>query len=354
MKIYINRLVRFYGIFILMLLVTCCFIVKLFASKSIIHTFIYDVLFVFFDLNFFELFIFIFFLISAFFFPIWFLLKSKQENHKPQMIFYTLFLFVFMLTCYSFFLNNPDFQMNGNYKSNSNNFIINRIAHAGGEIKNIDYTNSIDALNKSYEKGFRYFEIDFSFTEDDSLVCLHDWDSTFEKLFGFKTDKKLKLNEFKQLISEKSDFEICTLTSLIDWIEENPESYIITDAKENNLKVLDVISRSVPNFETRIIPQIYSPENFYEVKNMGYKQIIWTLYLYRYSNKNILNFIEQFNGSFAITMPKGRARSSLPRTLAKMNISSYTHTINLKEEEMLFRRNNITEIYTDTLNPFNI
>ncbi|HIL62954.1 MAG TPA: hypothetical protein EYG42_05830, partial [Porticoccaceae bacterium] len=47
-----------------------------------------------------------------------------------------------------------------------------RIAHAGGQIGNTTYTNSIDALNVNYDIGFRIFEMDFSFTSDQQLVCL--------------------------------------------------------------------------------------------------------------------------------------------------------------------------------------
>jgi glycerophosphoryl diester phosphodiesterase len=36
------------------------------------------------------------------------------------------------------------------------------IAHAGGAINQQTYTNSLEALNANYAKGFRFFEIDLS------------------------------------------------------------------------------------------------------------------------------------------------------------------------------------------------
>jgi hypothetical protein len=43
------------------------------------------------------------------------------------------------------------------------------IAHAGGAIGHYTYTNSLEALNSNYEKGFRFFEIDLSWTSDGDL-----------------------------------------------------------------------------------------------------------------------------------------------------------------------------------------
>ena len=66
----------------------------------------------------------------------------------------------------------------------------------------------------------------------------------------------------------------------------------------------------------------------------------------------VLAAIKQFNGPFAITMPKERARSSLPTKLAKINIPIYTHTVNsLVEEDEFLKKYNVTEIYTDFLDP---
>jgi len=49
------------------------------------------------------------------------------------------------------------------------------IAHAGGAVEGIRYTNSKEALDKSYKKGFRLFELDILKTSDDVFVAAHDW-----------------------------------------------------------------------------------------------------------------------------------------------------------------------------------
>lgn len=49
------------------------------------------------------------------------------------------------------------------------------IAHAGGAVEGVRYTNSKEALDKSYLKGFRLFELDILKTSDDFFVAAHDW-----------------------------------------------------------------------------------------------------------------------------------------------------------------------------------
>ena len=57
----------------------------------------------------------------------------------------------------------------------------------GEELEGKAYTNSFDALDQNIKNGFVYFEIDFSLTKDDQLVCLHDWKRSFKRSFGFET-----------------------------------------------------------------------------------------------------------------------------------------------------------------------
>jgi phosphoglycerol transferase len=234
----------------------------------------------------------------------------------------------------------------------SNGFIAHRVAHAGGGINNKTYTNSFEALDFNIKKGFQYFEIDFSFTKDGNLVCLHDWEHSFKRSFGFSTDEKVTLEDFNRLVKDNSAFHNCTINSLSEWMEMNPSAIIVTDVKENNIEALKTILKTLPNPELRVIPQIYNPENFNKVRTMGFEKIIWTLYRYRKSNSKVLDWVKKFPAPFAITMPKSRAESTLPKELEKRRIPSYVHTINTVQEENLYINIlGITEIYTDFLNP---
>lgn len=236
--------------------------------------------------------------------------------------------------------------------ASENDFNPQRIAHAGGGINGETYTNSYEALDLNKKKGFLYFEIDFSFTRDDKLVCIHDWNRSFEQAFGFKTIERPTLTEFILLAKNKSKYELCTLDGLAKWMLNNPETTLVTDIKENNIKALNMLLEAIPEASTRVIPQIYKPWDYRTVRNMGYKSIIWTLYKYSGSKNSVLEWAEQFDGSFAITMPKERAESKLPYMLTTRQIPSYVHTINDQDLYARFTASyKVTEIYTDFLSP---
>ncbi|MCB1584251.1 MAG: hypothetical protein KDI92_14415, partial [Xanthomonadales bacterium] len=120
------------------------------------------------------------------------------------------------------------------------------IAHAGGGYNGVAYTNSIDAMDGSYQEEFRYMEIDFSWTSDGQLVCLHDWDKTFKKVFGYKTKQPLTLAHFKQYVEEHPDFRVCTLASLAAWLSNKPDVKIITDIKYHNLEGIHLMLELYP------------------------------------------------------------------------------------------------------------
>jgi len=44
------------------------------------------------------------------------------------------------------------------------------IAHAGGSIEGVSYTNCKEAINSSYSKGYRFIELDFISTADDIFI----------------------------------------------------------------------------------------------------------------------------------------------------------------------------------------
>lgn len=227
-----------------------------------------------------------------------------------------------------------------------------RIAHAGGGIFTDTYTNSYEAIENNIEKGFIYFEIDFLLTSDQYVVCAHDWNNSFSKNISKKITAPPSLKEFNNLVINNGNYTNCTLDGLVGFLDSNKNIKIITDSKDNNLLILKKISEKIPNYSDRIIPQIYNPNNFKKVKNMGYKSIIWTLYRYMYNNNMVLYNIKKFTGEIAITMPEQRAKSNLPALLKSINIPSYTHTINNKHVlKELNEKYFITEIYTDYLSP---
>ncbi len=224
------------------------------------------------------------------------------------------------------------------------------IAHAGGGYKGKTYTNSLEALDFNYEKGFRLFEIDFIWTSDKQLVCLHDWDRTPKWLLNYTEENPLSLNQFNQLKNQELSLKPCNLKRLNDWLHSHPEAFIVTDVKQNNIAALNQIKQQINNSVYKMIPQIYQPEEYEPTKALGYRNIIWTLYAYKGDNDQVIEETAHMN-LFAVTMPKHRANQGLGKSLLTQKIATYVHTINDVNEALTFISDfGITSVYTDFIN----
>ncbi|NBT60151.1 hypothetical protein EBT16_15380 [bacterium] len=213
---------------------------------------------------------------------------------------------------------------------------LERVAHAGGAIDGTPYTNSLEALDLNRDR-YDFFEVDLNFTSDGHLVCIHDWNA-------FSAPPTL--SEFEER-GKNSKYKNCTLESLVFWMNQNPRKTIITDVKQDNLKALQLIAQAHPTLQHRIIPQIYHPAEYFPARQLGYNQVIFTLYVFGGSNQEVLNAARRYD-FFAITMPPERALA-LAKPLKKLGVPSYVHTINSQKEYEQYKELGISEIYTDSL-----
>ena len=89
------------------------------------------------------------------------------------------------------------------------------IAHGGGEIDGIIFTNSLEALDLSYSKGCRLFELDLTITTDDKIVAKHSAPEITEAEF------------MSQLIEGK--YTPMNMKSIVQWFTNHPDAILVTD-----------------------------------------------------------------------------------------------------------------------------
>lgn len=227
------------------------------------------------------------------------------------------------------------------------------IAHAGGGIDGKKYSNSIEALNLSYDKGFRYFEIDFSWTSDNQLVCLHDWKKRFKLNFGFKTKGPLTLRKFEKLLEKQVNIHPCTLKTLKIWLSKHPDSKIITDVKYENIKAIQHISEKYPELIAYLIPQFYQPSEYNVLKNMGFKNLIWILYQYKGKKSFVKEYAKKMD-LIAVSMRASQVKKKWAQQLIHNNQAIFVYTVNKSRKlNKLVEKYGITGIYTDFLPSIN-
>jgi len=109
------------------------------------------------------------------------------------------------------------------YVNDKNRFI----AHAGGIIEGKVYTNSLEALNNSYEKGFRLFELDIIKTSDGKYVAAHDW-RHWSEITGYQGVLPVTEKEFlKHEIYGK--FTPMNMGIINRWFKEHTDAILVTD-----------------------------------------------------------------------------------------------------------------------------
>lgn len=223
------------------------------------------------------------------------------------------------------------------------------VAHAGGQFNGKNYTNSLDALHAN-KNNYSVFEIDLSWTKDGRLVCIHDWHRSFVRSFGKEPTEIPTLAQFTSLVRDNSMVKKCTDESLVTWMRRNPDKRIVTDIKGRNIQGLSYLAAEYPDVQRQFLPQVYSPEEYFRAKELGYDDLIWTLYRYDKDNGDVLEMASTMR-LFGITMPRERAESGLPIHLKALGIGTWVHTINdLKDAERMLQIG-ASNVYTDVLLP---
>ncbi len=226
-----------------------------------------------------------------------------------------------------------------------------RIMHAGGEAPDgRRETNSIDAMNASYEKGEYWLELDFSLTSDSHFVCVHDFCAFYSKdLTGVEVPD---YETFERMRKSTYGYESPTLDSLILWLDAHPKAVIVTDVKENNLEFARTVAKEYPDYVRRFALQIYGRDEYSEAVSLGFDKIIYTLYkqpLERYDTDLMREFAEESEKLIAITYAADTESSEAIAKIATIGVPVYVHTVNTAAEQEFWRGLGVYGFYTDCI-----
>ncbi|MBQ7926254.1 MAG: hypothetical protein IJ335_08180, partial [Lachnospiraceae bacterium] len=242
------------------------------------------------------------------------------------------------------------------------------IAHGFGEIDGYTVTNCLEAFEKNYALGHRFFEVDFMLTSEQVAVAGHDWYSfyliTGRTIPESEIAPALSLEEFRQSrIYEK--YTPLTLTQVIELMSLYPDIYLITDTKDTvDPMITDTFTQIVnaateidPTILDRIIPQIYNNEMYHIIYELyPWNSVIYTLYNQgmEFSYDDVFDFAFSKDIKVFTTFP---ARSD-PEFINKVHATDgyvYMHTFNDTETVRNYiYSHGICGVYTDSLEPLEI
>lgn len=231
------------------------------------------------------------------------------------------------------------------------------IAHAMGSVDGIDYTNSKEAFNESYKKGYRVFEVDLSFTSDNQVVLWHDWEEDTGK-YVKQSGKKVPSYQFFMNHKICKEYTPLALTDLIDIMEQYPDIYVVTDSKETDyLSILRKIVEEADedaNILNRFIIQFYEYNQYAKIQKIyPFKNSLFTIYNLQDRNlDHIGSFCKENNVPVVGVPPKYAGRKSDVAKLKEYGVYVYTYTINKPRNAKFYKQCGIDGIYTDRIMKF--
>ena len=222
----------------------------------------------------------------------------------------------------------------------------NNIAHAGGEIDNLFYTNSLEAVTKSLASGMNMIELDLKLSSDGYLIALHDWES-WSKNTGCSISEYPKYDEFLKckIFKIYNPLGYQQINKLMD---KNKDLILVTD-KINNP---EVIKEQITNYD-RVYMELFSEEKVFEALDLNIKTLISESILYHYLNKNTLpNWIDKIDG-VVVSRHTLMRHYKIFQQIKNKNKKVYVFSINdgeirdSEEEVLMDLKNYITGIYID-------
>lgn len=223
------------------------------------------------------------------------------------------------------------------------------ILHAGGVTSDgITGSNSLEALEHSYKRGYRTIELDFCFTEDEKLVCVHDFDAYYTKL----REGGIFSDEFEEARCDTYEFTSLTLDHLATWLTKHKDVIIVTDIKERNAAGARLIAENYPELLDNFCFQIYDMRDYAEVHDLGFENIILTLYYMSWNEKMDTDAIVEFakeNKLAGITFDHTLADgvTEYVSKLLAADTPLFVHTVNDRNEQKRFFDMGISGVYTD-------
>lgn len=198
------------------------------------------------------------------------------------------------------------------------------IAHAGGKIDGHAYTNTKNALDANYKKGFRLFELDIIYTADHKPVAAHDW-NMWSRFTEYKGDLPPTLETFKKH-NIYGDYITLDMEGINEWFAAHPDAILVTD-KVND--PVDFANAFVD--KQRLIMELFSPFAIEEALQNGIEPMISQEPLLRLKGDKI-NYLKVNNIKYAAVSRRIIfSEKELMLALRDNGIKVYVYNVNFDE-----------------------
>lgn len=229
-------------------------------------------------------------------------------------------------------------------------YVLHAAGRLGEEIgEPFDGSNSMEGLENAVRNGRRVVELDFNFTADGYLACIHDWYAQYSS--AIENDVPLTLEEFLSCkIYDR--YTPVWLGSLGDFLAAHEDVYIVTDVKDDNLAGVAAIAENLPEMKNRFIIQIYAEDEYDDVRALGFEYVIYTLYRLDWNSKTDTRALCRFAAAhpligYAFSYELCEEVDRYVENMKKAGVPLFVHTVNDPDEQRRYFAMGIDGVYTD-------
>ncbi|WP_353097215.1 sulfatase-like hydrolase/transferase [Tissierella praeacuta] len=183
------------------------------------------------------------------------------------------------------------------------------------------YYNSLEELDRAYDKGYRVLAVDIELTVDDGIILLKDWYWYYNNLFENPKDKRLTLKEFKELNMKENKTQM-TIEDLIQWMEKHKDVYVILRHGEAENEVFVKAFKNYPVLIDRCIVEIKNFRQYLTVTYRGFNKVILNPIKENYTDEEILDFVTM-HPHVGVILNKERAKTDLTKILKEKGLPVY-------------------------------
>lgn len=232
------------------------------------------------------------------------------------------------------------------------------IAHAGGGIDGNDYTNSKEAILKSYENGFRLFELDLSITSDGKLVARHGWEDKYGQ--AFEDVGPITYDQFMSF-PYYNRYTPLDFKSILDFMKKYPDVYVILDGKVNSVEDTIVLYEKIAQYtnnlekqvKKRLIPQMFYKKDLKIIRQYGFHDLVYVVGREEYTPGSLANFCDE-NDLRVVSLSIYRVNPEIIEVLKEKDIKAYVYTLNDIEEMQKYINQGVSGFFTDFVLPSEI
>ena len=225
------------------------------------------------------------------------------------------------------------------------------VAHAGGRVKSVYKSNSVQALKQTLKSNVSSVEIDFAWTSDHRLVCAHDFTD-------FKTGIPLLDKFLNNLFSKK--YKRMTAETALKMLSDSGKLYLLVDTKEENevevyreiLRILTEMGRQ--DYMEKVVPQFFSKEQYEQIMEVyPFKEGIFAIYKIQDEEftPEIAADIAHFCGEnhLTVAISQKRATDQMISLLHSEHVYIIVHTVNNGGVWNTLFKKGVRSIYTDSI-----